>query len=392
MRRIRSFEHLERLKGKACLVLFSGGLDGAFVLHRLRHIGCHALTALTVDLGAGAVAEAATEAFCRTTGVAWLRQDDRETFATEFVAPAIYSQGLYLGAYPISASLSRPLLAKRACERARELGCTAIVHTSNVSQNSLRRFDGAIEMLGFEGAYGSPFERTAISRDEKRRTLREAGFGAFGDRETSTDINIWCREMESGSLDDPERLDMTRPIFEWTREVQGLAPRVVALEFERGLPVRLDGVAAPLWELLPKLNSTVGTYGIGRFVGLEELPGGAKVQEVRETPGAAVLMDAYRRLESATVSAECIRERLHAEQLWVREAVEGRWFGPLREASQAFARSIAERVSGVVEYDVQLRSFQPRSVRARNSTYVRDRTSFESIRVAELRDEGGANA
>lgn len=87
---------------------------------------------------------------------------------------------------------------------ARELGCDAIVHTANQSQNSLRRLNGAIGQLGFEGCYGTPYERSVLTRDEKIEALRVLGLTRFQARGISGDANLWCREFESGSLDNPE--------------------------------------------------------------------------------------------------------------------------------------------------------------------------------------------
>jgi len=42
-------------------------------------------------------------------------------------------------------------------------------------------------------------------------------------------------------------------------------------------------------------------------------------------------MDAYRQIETAVLDAELLREKVSMELLWTREAVEGRWFAPLRE-------------------------------------------------------------
>jgi argininosuccinate synthase len=69
--------------------------------------------------------------------------------------------------YPVSSSLSRPIISRYAVEYANKLGCDAIVHTANQSKNSLRRLNGAISQLGFSGYYGSPYEFSALTREEK---------------------------------------------------------------------------------------------------------------------------------------------------------------------------------------------------------------------------------
>ena len=105
----------------------------------------------------------------------------------------------YMAMYPISSSLSRPIICRIAVDQAALLGCDAIVHTANQSQNSLRRLNGALHQLGFGGFHGSPYEYSALTRQEKIAELRRAGLTAFQARGTSGDANLWCREFESGT-------------------------------------------------------------------------------------------------------------------------------------------------------------------------------------------------
>src|SRR5690606_4533748 len=138
--------------------------------------------------------------------------------------PAIRAQARYLGIYPVSSSLSRPILAKIAVKVARDLGCDAIVHTANQPQNSLRRLNGAIEQQGFEGCYRTPYERSVLTREEKIEALRQLGLTRFQAHGISGDANLWCREFESGSLDNPEGFWVPPSLFEWTRSRHGEVP------------------------------------------------------------------------------------------------------------------------------------------------------------------------
>jgi argininosuccinate synthase len=385
---IRNLETLEAaLSGDARPVcLFSGGLDGTYLLYQLAQRGLTNAIALTVDVG-GDLDRDAVASVCRQLRVHSVVLDRREEFARDFVIPAIAAQATYLGSHPISASLSRPLMAKVACEVAAEHGCNIVVHTSNRSQNSLRRFNGALSSLGFAGLFGSPFDQGSISREEKLAELRAGGVVLPESRSSSSDSNFWSREFESGNLDDPEDLTLPEPLYQWTKPAAVVATRLT-VTFRDGVPVKVDGEGLDFLTLVERLNLVAGSCGLGRYEGLEEIEGGAKVQEVREMPAACVLFDAYRRLESCCVAAECIREKMHQEQLWVREAIEGRWYQPLRAAAQAFIETVARRVNGSVTYDLDLHQLQVRSQKAEEPLYLRDRTEFErgAARQARLRD------
>jgi argininosuccinate synthase len=358
------------------LTLFSGGLDSSYVLKELAQRDVR-VTALSVDVGEGCQLQDLQE-IAGFFGAALKVVDAKEMFAREAVAPAICAQARYLGIYPVSSSLSRPILAKIAVKVAHELGCEAIVHTANQSQNSLRRLNGAIAQLGFEGCYGTPYEHSVLTRDEKIEALRVLGLTRFQARGISGDANLWCREFESGSLDNPESFWVPPSLFEWTRTRDANVPsRELQIEFRQGHPSAVDGQDMALVPLIAHLNDAVGAFQIGRYSGLEHLAGGEKVLEVREAPAATLLMDAYRQLETAVLDAELVREKLVLEQLWTREAVEGRWFAPLRLCADAFIRNAAEKVTGTVTYQLRPGAMDISAINASQPLYLTDRDGWE---------------
>lgn len=379
---IRDLESLLTLKSGEFrpLCLFSGGLDGTYLLYYLSTLNVRNVLALTVDLG-GDLDHEFIENICRQLGATCLIIDRRGEFVEHFVVPSIYSQALYLGSYPISASLSRPLMAKAACEVASELGCSVIIHTSSRSQNSLRRFNGAFRRLKFDGLFGSPFDLSSIPRTKKISELSTAGI-AFPEKEPcSTDSNLWCREFEYGRLDDPENIEVPEELYTWT-QLMSNSSAIIKLTFQEGVPIEINGSALGVTEIVKELNLMVGSFGLGRYIGLEEIEDGAKVQELREMPAAFLLLDGYRRLESACVGSESIREKMHIEQLWVREAVEGRWYGDLRNAAQAFTAAIAQHVSGSITYELNPGAISIRSLQAKAPLYIRDRGTYERAAIA----------
>ncbi|RDS82495.1 argininosuccinate synthase-related protein [Dyella psychrodurans] len=366
------------------LTLFSGGLDSTFLLKELARSAGTEIFCLTIDLGCG-VNRSDLEELAHRFGARSIVVDGRATFARDAVLSAIRANARYMGMYPISSSLSRPIIARYAVEFAMKLGCGAIVHTANQSQNSLRRLNGSIEQLGFSGYYGTPYEFSALTREEKIAGLKAVGLSSFQARGVSGDANLWCREFESGSLDNPEAFCVPDGLFDWTAE--SLSRRFssdFAIRFERGVPVAIDGIDMPLVELIEATNLKVGSFQIGRYAGLEHLEKGEKVLEVREAPAAFILMDAYRHLETAVLNAEVLREKISLEQLWVREAIEGRWYDELRTAAESFIASAASRISGTVEYRLRQGAADVCSIQAKNARYLTDRDTWEKA-VAAIR-------
>lgn len=376
---------------RSVVALFSGGLDSSYLLKLLRDAGIREVLALAVDVGDDPDTQALRSQANRL-GAELTVVDAREEFARDFVVPAIQAQARYLGSYPISSSLSRPLIAKKAMEVAQERGALAIVHSAHPSQNTLRRINGSLELLGFTGAFGTPYELTPIPRSIEAADLANAGVKELADRLVSLDTNLWCREFESGPIDDPEQFTIPEHLYKWTRGGQSIVRSSVAIGYDRGIPVELDGRKLGPVELIAELNKVAGPFRLGRYVGLEHLSTGQKVLEAREMPAAHLLLTGYRYLLSAAVDAEAIREKLHVDAIWVREAVEGRWFGRLRDAAQRFVASISEDVTGTVRMVLSEGYATPISIRSAAPLYIRDRDAWEYESSGVVGGTGGEHS
>ncbi|MFD0423372.1 argininosuccinate synthase-related protein [Streptomyces parvus] len=380
---IRSFSQLEELDpDRPVVTLFSGGLDSSYLLLRLRRMGMREVHAVSVDIGEDE-SSSYKQQVAEELGATIHILDRREEFAERYVAPAIAAQAVYLGIHPVSSTLSRPLIAHSAVELARGLGAQAVLHTANRSQNTLRRLNGALRLLRYEGAFGSPYDLDPVTRDDKLVELRAAGIDLLAGRIVSGDSNLWCREFESGILDDPEQHEVPEEMYAWSRP--SAAPGEtdnLTVTFEHGLPVAVDGEPLPLTEIVGQLNRRVGAYGLGRYSGLEHLDHGEKVLEIREMPAAWLLLSGYRHIESACLDAEIIREKRHLEQVWTREALEGRWFGELRLAVQAFMDTCASRTTGSVTWQLRTGGADTRSITAGRRLYLRDRELWEERAIA----------
>lgn len=376
---IRSFDHIARTlrRDSPVVTLFSGGLDSAYLLLSLRELGFTQVHALSVGIGADeSVAEQAVIA--GALGAQHHALDRCDDFVRNFVTPAIRANAVYLDLHPVSSTLSRPLIAATAVELASRLGASAILHTANRSQNTLRRLNRSLRDLAFAGHYGSPYDLDPIDRETKLARLAEAGIRFGTDRSMSGDSNLWCREFESGRLDDPESHSAPEHIFEWSRITARPGDEdLITIRFDSGAPTEVDGRKMPLRDIISHLNSRVGAFGIGRFTGLEHLDGGQKVIEVREMPGATLLLRTARHLESACLDAETLRMKISLEQLWVREALEGRWFGDLRRATDAFLLSATQPVTGSVTWRLTPGTAMTTAIVAASPLYLRDREAWE---------------
>lgn len=368
------------------VTLFSGGLDSSYLLLRLREMGFTVVHALSVDIGE-LETQQEKQYIAVALGATLHVSHQQAVFANEFVAPAIKAHAVYLGLHPVSSTLSRPLIARTGVELAHALGSQCIIHTSNRSQNTLRRLNGALDLLGFDGRYGSPYDLQPVSRVAKIAALEAAGITFSSDRRVSGDSNLWCREFESGALDDPEEHLIPESIYRWSTTSPELRSRDerLSLTFEEGLPTAVDGLRMDLVELIDHLNTRVGRLGVGRYTGLEHLDNGEKVLEVREMPAAWIILQTARHLESACLPAELMRVKISLEQLWTREALEGRWFGSLKGAVEAFVDNCARQVTGTVNWHLRNGVASTSAIIAERPAYIRDRERWEANSIrAEL--------
>ena len=378
--KLRSVDDL-RWVSKSCkhiLTLFSGGLDSSYVLELLKDSPAK-VTALAIDLGDG-IDVSNLELITDRYGFDLTITDAKQEFVDHALVPAIRSQAYYFGDYPVSSSLSRPIIVQSAVELAQSLGCDAIVHSANQSQNSLRRINGAIENSDFAGYHGSPYEYSAVSRKEKIQSLFVSGLVGFKSRQVSGDSNLWCREFESGSLDDPESIIISPSLFEWSvwNSKHHLAGDQLKIGFCKGSPVTVNGNRLELIDMIQHLNQSVGAYEIGRYVGFDHLEEDEKVLEVREAPAATVLLQAYKLLETAILPTDVLKAKMIHNDLWTQEAVEGRWGSVLQQSSYAFIANTAKSVSGEVCLNLSRGGFLPTSIVADKPRYIRDRDCWES--------------
>ena len=110
------------------VLAYSGGLDTSVLIKYLQE-KCNAqVITVTVDVGQGEDLKAAEEKAQKLGVIKHFSIDAKEEFAKEYVFPAIKANALYEGKYPISTSLSRPLIAKKMVEIAEKEGATGLVH------------------------------------------------------------------------------------------------------------------------------------------------------------------------------------------------------------------------------------------------------------------------
>ena len=151
-------------------------------------------------------------------------------------------------------ALGRPLIAKLAVEYARRHGCDTIAHGCTGKGNDQVRIEATVLTLAPELKVIAPVRGWQMGREEEIAYARQHGIPIKGGAEQtpySIDDNLWGRSSEGRWIEDLEHAPdddvfqlVTRP------ELAPDEPQVVEVQFERGVPVALDGERLGLVELL----------------------------------------------------------------------------------------------------------------------------------------------
>jgi argininosuccinate synthase len=276
--------------------------------------------------------------------------DAREEFATDYVFPAIKANALYEGKYPISTSLSRPLIVAKMVEVAEKEGATGFAHGCTGKGNDQVRFDVTVGSLAPDLKIIAPVREWEMTRDEEIVYAKANGIPiSTAAKKYSIDQSIWGRSIECGILEDASQ-EPPEDAYEWTvsPEKAPNKPEYVTIKFEAGVPVALNEKNLSPLALIEKLNETAGEHGIGRIDHIEDRLVGLKSREIYECPAATVLLEAHKDLEKMVLTRHEVQFKQEIDAQWTFLVYAGLWMDPLREDLEAFINKTQENVAGEV--------------------------------------------
>jgi argininosuccinate synthase len=338
------------------VLAYSGGLDTSVLLKKLILEG-HEVVAMTVDLGesdgiAGTGARAALETV-RAKALALgahdaVLIDARERFIEEYAFAALRANALYQDVYPLSAALSRPLIADLLVKTAHEYGATVVAHGCTGKGNDQVRIELSVRATDPSLVCRAPLRESPLSRPDAIVFARDHGIpvGHTAEKPYSIDANLWGRSIEAGVLEDP----WTAPpedVYAWTSSPVDAPTQgdEIVVAFAAGVPGLGPNSGAGM---VAELNAAAGTHGVGRIDLIEDRVVGLKSREVYECPAATVLIGAHRALERLVLTRDELRFKALIDRRYAELIYDGSWMQPLRSAFDAFNASFAPRMTGEV--------------------------------------------
>jgi len=380
---------------KKVVLAYSGGLDTSVILKWLKETyGCEVVT-FTADLGQGeelAPARKKAEMF----GVREIFIEDlREDFVRDYVFPMFRANALYEGVYLLGTSIARPLIAKRQIEIARQTGADAVAHGATGKGNDQVRFELAYYALDPDIKVISPWREWNLTSRSKLIEFAEQhqipiAKDKRGEAPFSVDANLLHISAEGKVLEDPwvapEEYVFSRTV---APEAAPDEPREVAVAFERGDAVAVDGERLSPAALLARLNELGGAHGVGRVDLVENRFVGMKSRGVYETPGGTVLHAAHRAIESITLDRGAAHLKDELMPRYAELIYNGFWFAPEREMLQALIDKSQERVTGEVRLKLYKGNVIVLGRRSPDSLYSMEHVTFEDDAVYDQRDAEG---
>ncbi len=304
--------------------------------------------------------------------------DARNKFVANHIFPAIKANGSYEG-YPMGTSLARPLIAQEVVNVAKKEGATAVAHGCTGKGNDQLRFDFVIRGAGLDVI--APIREMNLTRDWEIQYAQQHRISVpvKKSKPWSMDENCWSRSIEGGKLEDPA-YHPPEEIYLWTTSPQKAPakPLAIAIGFEKGVPVSLNGKKLGGYDLIQKLNVIAGKHGIGRNDMIEDRILGLKARENYEHPAATTLLTAHRDLEALVLSREELAFKRMVDDKWSELAYMGLVHEPLYAALNAFIDTTQERVNGSVDLELYKGSVRILGRKSKDALYSDDLVSFDS--------------
>ena len=340
------------MKDKELVILaYSGGLDTSVAIPWLKENYNAEVITVTADLGQDSVDKNLEEKALKSGALRSYIIDGRETFINEFVWPSLRASAIYEGQYPLATALGRPLIARYLVEIALKEGGTAIAHGCTGKGNDQVRLDVGVSTLAPQLSIIAPAREWNMDREQEIEYGEKRGLELPVTRKNlySVDENIWGRSIESGPLEDPWN-EPPEEIYSWTCSISDAPqdPMYIEIDFDKGLPVALDGKSISGIDLVKKLNFLAGSNGVGRIDHLENRLVGIKSREIYESPAAIVLHACHNALETMTLLKEQQRFKNFVSQQYADMIYNGLWYSSHRRDLDAYISSTQEYVTGKI--------------------------------------------
>ena len=341
---------------KKIVLSYSGGLDTSVIIPWLKENYNNAeVIAVAGDVGQGDELDGLEEKAIKTGASKLYVLDLVDEMVNDVIIPSMQAGAKYED-YLLGTAFARPIIAKGLVEIALKEGADAIAHGCTGKGNDQVRFELAIKHFAPEMKVIAPWREWELKSREEEIDYAEAHNVPLKiSRETnySKDKNLWHLSHEGLDLEDPANepqyekpgfLEMCVSPMDAPDE-----PEYVTIDFEKGVPVALNGEKMSAADMIVKLNAVGGKHGVGLLDLVENRLVGIKCRGVYETPGGTILYKAHETLETVCLDKLTAHKKQELSICFAELLYNGLWFSPLREALSAFVTATQKNVTGTVK-------------------------------------------
>lgn len=378
------------------VLAYSGGLDTTCIIPWLKENYNYDVVCCCINVGQEQELEGLEERakYCGADKLYIL--DVIDEFCDEYVAPCIQAHAVYENKYLIGTSMARPLIAKKLVEVARKEGAVAICHGATGKGNDQIRFELGIKALAPDlkiiAAWRDPNWKLD-SRESEIEYAHKHGIDLpfSADESYSRDRNLWHISHEGLELEDPSNEPNYEHVLVLSKTPQKAPDKTtyLTIDFEKGLPVAVDGQKMKLSDIIRKLNKIGGENGIVIIDIVENRVVGMKSRGVYETPGLTILMEAHKQIEELILDRQTMEFKNMVDVKFSQVVYEGKWFDPLREALEAFVQSTQKYVTGTTKMKLYKGNIIKAGTTSPYSLYNESLASFTTGSMYDHHDASG---
>lgn len=333
------------------ILAFSGGLDTSFAVPYLINQGYQVITA-TVNTGSFSKEELKTIAQkSKTLGAIKHYEIDAQKQLYEkigsYIIKADYLKG---GVYPACVGPERIVIAMEIAKIALKEKVKNIAHGSTGAGNDQVRFDLALRALIPNCNIITPIRENNFSREEEVKLLNQQGIKVENFNKDYS-INVGLLGTTIGGKE-TKQTDKEIPdnIFPNVKTIDKTPNKAVQIKinFEKGLPVKLNGKKLDPIKLINDLNKIGAENGFGKDYHIGTTIIGIKGKVAFEAPALKVLIKAHSELEKITLTSKQLFWKNILGNLYGDLIHEGLYFEPLIKNIEEFLDSANQFVTGEV--------------------------------------------
>ena len=378
------------------VLAYSGGLDTTAIIPWLKETYNYDVICCCVDCGQGEELDGLEERALYSGASKLYIEDITDDFCENYIMPCVQADAVYENKYLLGTSMARPGIAAKLVEIARKENAVAICHGATGKGNDQIRFELGIKALAPDLKIIAPWRDDKWQMDSRDAEIEyckahDIHLPFSVDNSYSRDRNLWHISHEGLELEDPA----CEPNYDHLLVLSNSPEKApeedvhLSIDWEKGVPVALNGEKLSQREILEKLNEIGGQHGIGIIDIVENRVVGMKSRGVYETPGGTILMEAHQQLEELILDRETLKYKRLVSVEFAELVYAAKWFSPLREALTAFVDKTQEYVTGTTNFRLYKGNIIKEGTTSPYSLYDEDIASFKTGDLYDHHDAEG---